>query len=100
MASAKFPRMPHLPWSPGCTSDDRRLKAVDHLLGKVLVNTEKMDGSNLCLTRETVYARSHSGPPRHPSFDLAKSIWSEVRGLLPSGTSVFAEWCYAKHSVH
>lgn len=65
--SAKYPRTPHLPWSPGGTRDDKRLTVLDQLYGRTLVFTEKLDGSNLCLTADAVYARSHSGAPRHPS---------------------------------
>lgn len=100
MASAKFPRIPHVPDSPGGTSDDRRLHSWEPFLGRPVVITEKMDGSNLCLTRDAVFARTHSGPPRHPSFDLAKAWWAEVAHELEPDVSLFGEWLYAKHSIH
>ncbi len=61
MANEKYPRMPHLPWSPGATRDDQRLEDVEHFLGREIVVTEKIDGANLCLTRGDVFARTHSG---------------------------------------
>ena len=97
--SAKFPRICHLPWSPGGTNDDKRLQSVDHFLGDHLVFTEKLDGSNLCMTRSDLFARSHSGPPAHPSFDLAKALHAQIRWSIPGWFSVFGEWCYAVHSI-
>ncbi len=43
MTAAKYPRTPHLPWSPGGTRDDRRLASVSRLLDQELVITEKLD---------------------------------------------------------
>jgi hypothetical protein len=97
--SAKYPRTPHLPFSPGGTKDDRRLADVSELLGRDLILTEKMDGSNLCLTRGNVFARSHAGPPVHASFDMAKSLHAQVRAAMAPGLSYFGEWCFAVHSI-
>lgn len=98
--SKKYPRISHLPWSPGGTRNDLRLSSVHYLFGQQVVITEKMDGSNLALTREGVYARSHEGPPKQPSFDRAKALWAQIRHHIPSNFTIFGEWCYAKHSIH
>jgi hypothetical protein len=97
--SAKYPRSFHLPWSPGGTSDDKRLPDVSALVGAPIVITEKCDGSNLTYTRESVFSRSHAGPPSHPSFDLAKATHGRIRHLISEGISLFCEYCYAVHSV-
>jgi hypothetical protein len=97
--SAKYPRSFHLPWSPGGTSDDKRLKDVSALIGVPLVITEKCDGSNLTYTRTSVFSRSHSGPPGHPSFALAKATHGRIAHLVSEGLSVFCEYCYAVHSI-
>ncbi len=97
--SAKFPRILHLPFSPGCRGDESKLSSLDHLLGRKLVMSEKLDGSNLCMTTENVFARSHSGPPSHPSFDLAKALHAKTAHLIPSYLSIFGEWCAAVHSI-
>jgi hypothetical protein len=97
--SAKYPRTLHLPWSPGGTKDDKRMRDVNALLGMDIVLTEKLDGSNLCMTREEIFARSHSGAPKHPSFDQAKAFHAQIGWKLPSGHSLFGEWCYAVHSI-
>ena len=72
---------------------------VGGLLRTSLVVTEKLDGSNLCCTRDAVFARSHSGAPGHPSFDAAKAMHARIRHRIPVGLSVFGEWTYAVHSI-
>jgi len=58
----KYPRTYHLPWSPGATSDDKRLFEgwFDNYKGKEVIITEKIDGSNSCLMNNGVYGRSHA----------------------------------------
>jgi len=97
--SIKYPRSFHLPWSPGGTSDDKRLHDVSALIGVELVVTEKCDGSNLTYTREQVFSRSHARPPVHPSFDLAKATHAQIRHQISDDLSVFCEYCYAVHSL-
>lgn len=97
--SAKYPRSFHLPWSPGGTSDDKRLSDVAALVGPELVVTEKCDGSNLTYTSKAVFSRSHSGPPAHASFDLAKATHGRIRHQISDGVSIFCEYCYAVHSI-
>jgi hypothetical protein len=97
--SKKYPRTYHLPQSPGCTSDDKRLENIDNFLGKEVVFTEKMDGSNVCVEREGCYARSHNGAPSHPSFDLFKATHSSVKNNISNGIQIFGEWLFAKHSI-
>jgi hypothetical protein len=97
--SVKYPKTKHLPWSPNLTYDDKRIKTLDVLLGRKLVKTEKLDGSNLCMTRDELFARSHSGPPTHPSFNVAKSMHAAVQWKIPEGVSVFFEYCYAVHTI-
>lgn len=75
------------------------LTSVDHFLNIPVVITEKMDGSNLCMTTHAVYARSHNGAPTHESFNYAKSLHAQVRHSIPDGISVFGEYVYAVHSI-
>ncbi len=97
--SAKYPRTFHLPFSPGGTSDDRRLASVDAFLGVPVVISEKYDGSNLTITKREIFARSHAGAPAHPSFDMAKQVHAQVAHNIPEGVSVFGEWLFAVHSI-
>lgn len=99
--SEKYPKTMHLPFSPGSTSDDKFMSDEDfeELVGELLVITEKLDGSNVCLTNEHVYARSHAGPPGHASFAPLKKFHANYKYVIPAGFSVFGEWCYAVHSI-
>ena len=97
--SPKYNRTPHLPFSPGGTSDDRRLASVEGFLHTEIVLTEKMDGSNVCLQADGCFARSHASPPVHPSFDAFKAFHSTVKRLIPADYQIFGEWCFAKHSI-
>jgi hypothetical protein len=99
MTSQKFPRIPHLPWSPGGTRDDRRMADVSGLLQETIIITEKLDGGNVCLCRNAVYARSHSGPVTHPAFDYLKATHAQIKQKIPEGISVFCEYLYAVHTI-
>ncbi len=95
----KYPRTPHLPWSEGVSKDDRIIKSLETLTSSEVIITEKMDGSNVCLTRDHIFSRSHSGPPKHPSFDWLKQIHTCTKSLIPEGWEMFGEWLFAKHSI-
>jgi len=97
--SSKYFRTPHLTFSPGATSDDRRLASNDRFLFRRIIMTRKMDGSNVCLERNDMFARTHSGRPSHPSFDLLKQTWPKLRSDIPEEWSLFGEWLYAVHSI-
>lgn len=96
--SKKYPSIPHLPFSPGISRFDS-IGTMDGLLETSIVISEKMDGSCLCMTHNSIYARSHGGPPKHPSFDLAKAKYATIKSRIPRGISIFGEWLYAKHSI-
>lgn len=95
----KYPRTFHLPWSPGGTKDDKKLKSVESLLGQEIVISEKMDGSNTCLTPQGVFARSHGQVATHASFNLLKGQWNQFKHRLSPDEEVFGENCYAVHSI-
>lgn len=97
--SGKYPRTLHVPSSPGGTRDDRRLVSLEGFVGVDVVVTEKLDGSNVALSRDHVFARSHGGAPAHPSFAPLKAIHAGVAWQIPEGVSVFGEWCHAVHSI-
>lgn len=91
----------HFPFSPGTTSDDKIMteEQLDLLIGPKLIFTEKLDGSNVCLTNKAVYSRSHAGPPAHKSFNNLKARHAIWKNQIPEGISIFGEWCYAVHSI-
>lgn len=97
--SEKYFRTFHLPYSPGGTNDDKRIASDQHFTGREIVVTEKMDGSNVCLTHKAVFARSHSKLPTHSSFDPLKALHAKISHLIPEDYSLFGEWCFAVHSI-
>lgn len=99
VVSPKYPRTFHLPWSPGGTTDDKRMTSVADLIGQEIVITEKCDGSNLAYTRDRIFARSHAVAPGHSSFSYAKATHASIRNQISQGITVFCEYCYAVHSI-
>ena len=96
----KYPRTPHLPWSPGLTTDDRMMEYPTlHALNDVpTVVTEKMDGGNVTLMRDAFYCRSlDSGTP--PWEKYAKAMWARIAHDIPEGWRVSCESMWARRSV-
>jgi hypothetical protein len=69
----KFPRIPHLPFSPEIHTDDKTHALPRLFLNTEVIITEKLDGGNTCLHDGVVYARSTGQPARHGSFDYIKA---------------------------
>ena len=87
-----------MPWSEGYTSDDILLDNYDMFEGMNVVVTEKMDGENTTMTFDKVHARSPDSK-RHPSRDMVKTMWSQIRNDIPEGMRICGENLYAKHSI-
>ena len=95
-AMRKYPRTWHLPFSPGLTRDDRIMPdGVSGLLGVPLVCTEKMDGSNILLSRQEVLPRARW----HESMGPIKEIHAQIRWELPEEFLLCGEWLAAVHSI-
>jgi len=75
------------------------LDSANHLIAKKLIITEKLDGSNLCMTGDDVFARSHASSPTHSSFSRAKQVHSCVKHLIHGGLQIFMEYCEAVHTI-
>lgn len=99
MESPKYNRTFHFPFSPGATNDDKIATSMDKLIGVPIVITEKMDGSNTSLETDGCFARTHTGAPTHPSFNMLKALHSSIKSIMEPGTQLFGEWCFAKHSI-
>jgi ATP-dependent RNA circularization protein (DNA/RNA ligase family) len=97
---AKYPRTPHLSISPGKSKDDKVTHSDEFFVGEKVIISEKIDGSNVCMTEAECFARSHSGSPTHESFDAFKALHAEKKNLIPYGVELFGEWCYAMHSIY
>lgn len=96
-----YPRTPHLPYSPGGTSDDKRLESSEHFLNKHVIITEKLDGGCTLLQDGQVYARSVNVGSSHESFDFIKRIYAEKCNVCPGlkHFSLYGENLYAVHSI-
>jgi len=94
----KYPRTPHLPWSPGGTKDDSFLIDVSHFEGREVVVTEKMDGENTSLYQDHYHARSLDGR-HHPSRDWVKAFHAGIASEIPEGWRLCGENLYAQHSI-
>ena len=94
----KYPRTPHLPWSPGATADDVRLVDLRALEGREVVVTEKLDGENTTLYRDGLHARSLDSA-HHPSRSRLKALHGRVASQIPEGWRVCGENVFARHSI-
>jgi hypothetical protein len=94
----KYPRTPHLPWSPGVTSDDVRIINTNQFTEHEVIVTEKMDGENTSLYRDRCHARSLDSR-NHLSRDWIKRWHSTIAHDIPEGWRICGENLYAQHSV-
>jgi hypothetical protein len=95
----KYPRTPHLPWSPGKSGDDRIIESITLLsqLEDILV-TEKLDGENTTLYRDHLHSRSLDYQP-HPSRDWVKRLHAQICSDIPESFRICGENVFAKHSI-
>ncbi|WP_233520517.1 RNA ligase family protein [Flocculibacter collagenilyticus] len=98
MMRFKYPRTPHLPWSPGATSDDIHQGNLSYFTGKQVVVTEKMDGENTTIYPNYVHARSLDSR-FHPSRAWVKALQAKIGYKIPQGWRICGENLYAKHSI-
>lgn len=93
-----YPRTPHLPWSPGATSDDVRLADLAGLSGCEVVVTEKLDGENTTLYADGLHARSLDSA-HHPSRGWVKALQGRIGPRIPAGWRICGENMFARHSI-
>ena len=102
---SKYPRTPHLPFSPEIHSDDKVCNLVD--LKRIIddqlemVILEKYDGGNTMLDNPGVFARSHIQPTACPTFDYIKNVhyYPNRLEIAASNIQVFGENMFAIHSI-
>jgi len=94
----KYPRTPHLPWSPGASVDDLVHAISTHFDGLEVVVTEKMDGENTTLYADGLHARSLDGR-HHPSRAWIKQLHGQLAHLIPDGWRLCGENLHARHSI-
>lgn len=99
MERVRHPRIWHLPWSPGISSDDGVLKDLSGFQNNEVVVTAKMDGENTTMYNDGLHARSpNSG--YHPSRSWVQRYWAEkVAGRIPDEDRICGENLFARHSI-
>ena len=99
MIYIKYPRTPHLPWSPGATKDDRILNSVEHFTHHYVVVTEKRDGENTTLYQDHIHARSIDSKD-HISRHYVKALHARIRNMIRDGWRICGENLHYEKSIH
>lgn len=94
----KYPRTPHLPWSPGASSDDVWMDTTELFSGKKVVITEKMDGENTTMYSDHIHARSLDSK-HHESRSFVKALHSSKAHMIPEKWRVCGENLFAQHAI-
>jgi hypothetical protein len=98
----KYPKIYHVPWSPGISNEDR-VRSQEFInetfAGIEVVVTEKLDGENTTIYPDgSCHARSVDSKD-HPSRHIIKVMAANIGYLLLPGYRVIGENVYAKHSI-
>ncbi len=94
----KYPRTPHLSFSPGVGEDDLKLDRNKRFDNCHVVVTEKLDGENTSLYTDGIHARSLDSR-RHSSRAWVKALQASICNDIPGGWRICGENLYAKHSI-
>lgn len=94
----KYPRTPHMPWSISGTADDERIADMTTFHNMQVVCTEKLDGENTVMSRDTIHARSETGYSK-PWQSFLKKEWARIRFDIPHTFQICGENMYAVHSI-
>jgi hypothetical protein len=95
----KYPRTPHLPFSPGISSDDDVIETLEYIENSYIVVTEKMDGENITIYNDGFHSRSLDGRHHHSRDWLANFHSSYIMNNIPKNWRICGEYLYAKHSI-
>ena len=97
MVRFKYPRTPYWPYSPAMGRNRRVHPAPEVFVGKPVVATEKLDGSNTLLHLGKVYARSVSAPSDAKWMAMVKKhhAWK----VREPGVYLYGENIYGVHSI-
>jgi len=97
----KYPKTPHLPFSPEHQDDDVVLpdSHCTQFVGKEVIITEKLDGGNCQLFQGKIFARTTSKEATHPSFGPVKQLYSQFQFLIPDHLVLYGENMYGIHSI-
>lgn len=94
----KWPKILHLPDSPGVTHDDKVLDTIEHFREKEVVITEKLDGECTSLHSDRCHARSEDSQ-HHDSRNWIKAMHGKIQWMIPPHIQIVGENVYAEHSI-
>lgn len=97
----KYPRTLYFNFSDSVDREDVRESGyfnIENFLGKELVATIKMDGSNCLWTHDHIAARNGTHATGS-NFDYAKQLHAAIKDRIPPNIYIYGEWLYAKHSI-
>lgn len=97
----KYPKTPHLPFSPEVKDDDISLNEhhCSLFVNQEVIITEKVDGGNCQLFQGKVYARTTSKEATHKSFSAIKQLYSQFSYMVPDEIAIFGENMFGIHSI-
>lgn len=90
----KFPRTPHLPGSKHTEDDIHTNYSYD---GEVIA-TEKMDGTNIRMTRDGYYTRNNSPASNKWAYPLI-NYHHNIRHTIPSGVTILGEFMFHRKHI-
>lgn len=94
----KYPRTPHLSFSPGVGKDDIQLDSDRLFANSQVVVTEKLDGENTTLYPDYLHARSIDSR-HHLSRAWVKALQASMGHNIPPEWRICGENVYARHSI-
>jgi len=102
--STKYPRTYHLPFSTGLSNDDRKVDDdwKQYIINQPIVITEKLDGSNSCITRDGVYARSHATFTENlwdRNLTEKGGLYDKIKHSIAKHECIYGENLYGIHSI-
>lgn len=95
----KYPRTFHLPWSQSIHSDDKVINNYNHLIGKEIIVSEKIDGENTSFGKTYLHARSLDSTHNF-TRDWVKKLHSVICHDIPEGYRFCGENVAFYHSIH
>jgi hypothetical protein len=95
----RYPHTRHWPSSLSVHRDDHYHQNPDFFVGKSIIITEKLDGGNVKIQNNQVYARSISSVANQSWFDYLKSRTLPKLYGVDSDICICGEDLYATHSI-
>jgi hypothetical protein len=94
----KYPRTPHLPWSPGFDPQDQVLGDAEHFEGQEVIASEKLDGESATFYKDYIHARSLEST-YHATRTMVRAIQAKVGHQLPEGWRIVGENIQGEHAI-